>query len=191
MQLILASASVHRARILKRAGFSFHVYKTNLKEDRPDRSDPYHFVSRLATQKANAARHVFPHALILAADTMVINAHGQLLGKPRSRNQAAVFLRNRSASSEEVITGYCLRCADQLVTGCASSHIHYMQIPPSAQEAILGADEWRGVCGGLKIEGAIAPYIKELRGERNNVMGLPVREIAPLIRQLQQDQASH
>ena len=187
MELVLASASEHRARILEQAGFSFRVHKTNIKEDLPDRSNPHHFVRQLATKKAETAHRLFPQALILAADTMVIDASGLLLGKPRSRKQAAAFLRNRSASYEEVITGFCLRYFDRLFTGCASSRIHYAKIPTSAQEAILATEEWRGVCGGLKIEGLIGPYIQTLKGDKDNVMGLPLRAIAPLIKRIKQE----
>ncbi len=146
--------------------------------------DPRRYVVRLARDKAQAAHLQFPGDLILAADTMVLGATGELVGKPASLRQATRLLSERSASSEEVLTGFCLRHAHGIFTGCAVARIFYKKIPTAIREKILTTKEWEGVCGGLRIEGAIGPYILRLRGDRDNVMGLPLREIAPLIKQI-------
>ena len=185
MELVLASGSPHRAKILKESGFSFTVFKPNLEEDDARAGAPAHlFVAHLAGKKAAAASPLFPDAIILAADTMVINAQGELLGKPKSLNQAAEFLRARSDAREEIITGFCLRHGDKSLSGCASSSVQYGKIPKRIRDKILQTNEWRGVCGGLRIEGLIAPYIKARKGDMDNIIGLPMREIRPMLERL-------
>ena len=139
----------------------------------------------IAQQKAAAAYSLFPQDCILTADTIVVNEWRKVLFKPRSVEEAVSFLRRRSGSAEEIITGFCLRYNDEVYLSSDISYIKYGDIPLDTQKEIIRSNEWRDVCGGLKIEGIIAPYIDEIKGSRNNIMGLPTEKLIPLLERLQ------
>src|SRR5260370_7951852 len=97
MKLILASASVRRAEILRDAGFSFSILSSAVDETPYPGESARDLVERLAVAKAElvAARAVGP-AIVIGADTEV-TLNGHIFGKPRSSDDARPMLHNLSA----------------------------------------------------------------------------------------------
>ena len=173
--LILASSSIERANILKEFGYEFVVVKPNSEEKIDESISCEENVINIARQKALIVASSYPNVRILAADTVVSNSDGELLLKPKSQTQAAEFLRKRSNSYEKVITGYCIiKDQDIVKLGTETSVVHYNEIPLKIQQETLDYNEWQGVSGGLRIEGRIAPYIKQIIGDTYNIRGLPI-----------------
>ena len=108
MKLILASASPRRAQILHDAGLSFAVVSSAIDETPYPSETPQQLVQRLADAKADlvAARAVGP-SIIIAADTVVV-LDGQILGKPRSTDDARRMLELFSGRTHSVITAVSL-----------------------------------------------------------------------------------
>ncbi|HEY1482624.1 MAG TPA: Maf family protein, partial [Candidatus Acidoferrum sp.] len=88
MKLILASTSPRRAQILKEAGLTFSVLSSAVDETPLPEETPQQLVQRLADAKAElvAARTIGP-AIVIAADT-VVTLDGNILGKPKSTEDA-------------------------------------------------------------------------------------------------------
>src|SRR5207245_11474379 len=99
MKLILASASVRRAEILRDAGYHFTVLSSAIDETHFAGESPHDLVLRLAEAKSElpAARVVGP-AIIIAADTEVV-LDGHIFGKPRSSDDARRMLARLSGRS--------------------------------------------------------------------------------------------
>lgn len=184
-KLILASASPYRAAMLRELGYDFKVHRVDIEEIWHRNLSIKEGVEDIAKQKADAAYGLFPNYPILTADTVVVSKTNLVLFKPRSLYEAASFMKQRSGSSESVITGFCFRYGDESYLDSDTSFIQYKKIPSKAQEDILQNDNWRDVCGGLKIEGHIAPYIKEIKGSHNNIRGLPTEKLIPLLEKFQ------
>ena len=187
MKLILASGSPHRAKILNEFGIKYIMHPTNIPEIIKDSLPVDEVAADLARQKALAAWDDFSNDLVLGADTIVINSSGELLRKPQSSQEASTYLDNRSSSYEEVITGFYLRHPAGWMGGSESTMITYNEIPADIKKEVLSSGEWQGVCGGLKVEGTIAPYVKEIKGSAYNVRGLPIETLMPLIKKILQD----
>ena len=102
MKLILASASPRRAQVLRDAGISFSVVSSAIDETPYPEETPQQMVERLADAKAElvAARAVGP-AILVAADT-VVALDGQVLGKPRSTDDARRMLQLFSGRTHSV-----------------------------------------------------------------------------------------
>lgn len=184
-KLILASASPYRADILRGLGYDFKVHCLDIEEIWHRNLPIEEGVEDIAKQKAEAAYGLFPNYPILTADTVVVSEKNLVLFKPRSFHEAATFMKQRSGSSERVITAFCFRYGEEVYLDSDTSFIKYKKIPPKMQEEILQKDNWRDVCGGLKIEGQIAPYIKEIKGSHNNIRGLPIEKLLPLLEKFQ------
>ncbi|HXM15527.1 MAG TPA: Maf family protein, partial [Candidatus Eremiobacteraceae bacterium] len=107
-KLILASASPRRAEILHNAGYAFAVVSSAIDETPIPGESAEAMVQRLADAKAElvAARSVGP-AIVIAADTAVLIGT-QILGKPRTTEDARQMLQLLSRMTHSVITGVSL-----------------------------------------------------------------------------------
>ena len=105
MKLILASSSPRRAELLRNAGISFSVLTSAIDETPVPGELPNDLVLRLANAKAElvAARAVGP-AIVIAADTAVL-IDGEILGKPRTTDDARQMLNRLSGHVHSVVTG--------------------------------------------------------------------------------------
>ena len=176
-QLILASSSIHRARLLEEYGYTFRTKPHKIREVLDPTIPVGKLICQLAAQKAHS---VFPvDGVVLAADTIVIDRSGKLLSKVHTPSEARVHLENRSNSHEIVVTGICLMDDSLFKLEAHRSKIEYLPIPRDIIEEIIESNEWKGVCGGLKVEGLVAPYIKKVYGSINNIKGLPVEMLRP------------
>src|SRR6056297_206068 len=102
--ITLASASPRRQALLSKLGLHFHVQPSNIPEPLPDPEESaQEYVVRLARHKVQdvAARNT--KGILLAADTVVAVGH-ELLGKPKSADQALTMLTRLNACTHEVYT---------------------------------------------------------------------------------------
>ena len=183
MNLILASSSPHRAEILKQHKIDFVAHSPNIDEEKFQGGTAEEIAIELARQKCRAiyTKETNGGNIVLAADTIVIDARGEMLNKPRDEEQARNYMRNRSNSNEVLITGFCIKHSKGKILGAETTQIDYDTIPQKIQEEILSSKEWQGVCGGLKVEGIIAPYVRKVEGDYDNIRGLPMNRILPLL----------
>lgn len=100
--LLLASGSPRRQAILRAMGVPFEVSLPSCEECvRPN--DPVATVGTNACRKATSVRFRHPGSIILAADT-VVSFQGQVLGKPRSPEEAQAWLLSYAGKSQQVFT---------------------------------------------------------------------------------------
>ena len=108
MRLILASASIRRAEVLRNAGLHFQVLSSAVDETPLPGEAANALVRRLAEAKAElVAAHAIGPAIIVAADT-TIALDGRILGKPRSSEEVRSMLRQLSGRTHAVHTGLAL-----------------------------------------------------------------------------------
>jgi septum formation protein len=150
MKLILASASPRRAEILRDSGMSFTVMSSAVDETPIPGESPNEYVHRLACAKAElvAARSVGP-AIIIGADTVVV-LDGQIIGKPRSAEDARRTLQLLSGRTHSVVTGVML-----------------IRLP----------DEPYDKAGAYAIQGRAGRYISRIEGCYFNVVGMPLARL--------------
>src|SRR5215831_13517702 len=91
-RLILASSSPRRYDLLKVAGLPFEVARPNIDETPHSNELPDQYVLRLSAEKAQAVAANCGDAIILSADTTVVESV-QIIGKPENAADAAAMLR--------------------------------------------------------------------------------------------------
>ena len=106
-KIVLASASPRRAEILRTVNWPFEILSMDVDERRKGDEDAATYVQRLARAKAEAAAHRSTGSTIVAADTVVV-INGQILGKPRDRDDARSMLGQLSGQWHQVLTGVAL-----------------------------------------------------------------------------------
>ena len=183
MKLILASASPRRAKILHDAGISFSVLSSAIDETPYPGETPQQLVQRLADAKAElvAARAAGP-AILVAADTVVV-LDGQILGKPRSTDEARRMLELFSGRTHSVVTGVSLIRLPEMDRR-QFIETTLVQFAPLSRDEIsryLATEEPYDKAGAYAIQGHAGRYISRIEGCYFNVVGLPLaRTIAAL-----------
>ena len=196
-RLILASASPRRRQLLAEAGYAFAVEPADVDEDAfVGRVDPHDLPRRLAEVKADAvaARHAGEPVVVLAADTVVYSALGEVLNKPRDRDDARRMMRTLSGTLHRVVTGYCaVRCDDpaRRRSGAVRSDVLMRPLGDAEVEAYLDTGEWTGKAGGYGIQdtpgkaiGAGDLFIESITGELTNIVGLPMPQVIDALEEL-------
>lgn len=186
MKLILASSSPRRAEILRSAGISFTVLSSAVDETPVPGETPQQHVQRLAEAKAElvAARSVGP-AIIIAADTVVV-LDGQILGKPRSTDEARRMLDLFSGRTHSVITGiYVVRLPEmERREFVETTLVHFGRLSPDDISRYLATEEPYDKAGAYAIQGRGGRFIPRIEGCYFNVVGLPLAHVVTAIREL-------
>ncbi len=179
MKLILASASVRRAEILRDAGMPFSVLSSAVDETPYSGETPHDLVQRLAAAKAElvAARAVGP-AIVIAADT-VVTLEGRILGKPRSSDDARHMLERLSGRTHAVVTGVALiRLPDvEQLNFVESTLVHFAALSEEEITRYLSSGEPYDKAGAYAIQGRAGRFIPRIEGCYFNVVGLPLARL--------------
>jgi nucleoside triphosphate pyrophosphatase len=179
MKLILASSSPRRAEILANAGLPFNVLSSAVDESPYSGESPAALVQRLANAKADlvTARAVGP-AIILAADTVVV-LDDNILGKPRSTEEARHMLLQLSGRTHSVLTGVALiRLPDgERRQFIESTLVHFRPITEEEVSSYLATEEPYDKAGAYAIQGHAGRYIPRIEGCYFNVVGLPLSRV--------------
>lgn len=180
-KLILASASPRRKELLEQVGAAFEIIPATA-EEVISSSSPKDVVMELSRQKAEeVARRAWEEpVIVLGADT-VVALEDQILGKPRDEKDAQRMLGLLSGRTHSVFTGVTLIVKAE---GRQQSRSFYeetkVSMYPIKQQQILSyirTGEPMDKAGAYAIQGRCALYIKEIQGDYNNVVGLPVARI--------------
>ncbi len=191
MDYILASASPRRKELLTQAGLSFQVVPS-LVEETVTKTRPSHIVMELSSQKAFDVYHrLSPEVCtVIGADTMVVY-RGEILGKPADEREALDMLSLLSGRTHQVYTGVTLirRDADHPDTlPKVRSFFEKTEVTlyPIHREDLLDyirTGDSLDKAGAYGIQGPFAIHVKEIRGEYNNVVGLPIGRLYQELRE--------
>ena len=189
--IILASASPRRKELLKQINIKFQVIPSTCEENITG-IIPSEVVQELARQKAHDVVKKLnePGRIILGADT-VVAFDNKILGKPIDKEDAVNMIRMYQGKEHQVYTGVCLSYLREdgsifsktffeetsvIVYSMTEEEIQdYIQ--GKFQESVTEELEWKDKAGAYGIQGCFAAFIKEIRGDYNNVVGLPVSRV--------------
>jgi len=178
-KLILASASPRRAEILRQAGIAFTVMSSAIDETPVPGESAQDMVQRLADAKAElvAARAVGP-AIVIAADTAVL-IDSQILGKPRTTDDARNMLTRLAGRVHSVVTGVTLiRLPDaERRRFVETTHVHFAAFPSEELDRYLATAEPFDKAGAYAVQGRAGRYIPRIEGCYFNVVGLPLARL--------------
>ena len=201
VRLVLASASPRRRELLSQIGLEFTVMPST-KEENAKTTEAGALVQELSRQKAvdiweqlsggqgqnpdadqeqiaeetqepnlNGKRQ--PELLVIGADTVVC-CEGKILGKPHSREAAAEMLTALQGRSHEVYTGVTLYSQSETVTFFECTQVEFYPMTEVEISEYIDSKEPMDKAGAYGIQGLGARVVKGIRGDYNNVVGLPV-----------------
>ncbi|MEF9842000.1 MAG: Maf family protein [Raoultibacter sp.] len=191
IDIILASASPRRKKLLEDAGVSFTVRASDVDETlEPDLSaQPEEAAKKLAEKKAGAiVQEVLADeaysglAMVIGADTMVV-LDNAIFGKPNNVSEATGMLRKLSGKTHEVITAVSVWCvmapdaADVSLgfrTFAEKSLVTFKTLTDERIAEYLAVGESFDKAGAYAIQGKGAALVERVEGDLDTVVGLPV-----------------
>ncbi len=180
MKLVLASKSPRRKELLSKFGYSFSIATADFKEENI-KSNP------VDTAKSNAvgkARAVFNNlndadAVVLGADTVVF-IDGEILGKPVDDRHAMSMLLRLSAREHTVVTGFAIVTKDKEIVGDCQSQVVFNELELEQILEYVKSGLPLDKAGSYGIQDGYG-LVKEYMGSLNNIIGLPIEEIKPIL----------
>ena len=177
-RIILASGSPRRQWLLRQIGLEPEVVVSQVEELMTDK-EPDWMVRNLALRKAeDVAARVGIGGAAMPADT-VVAVDGRILGKPASVCEAELMIGLLQGRSHQVFTGVAMIFGNtgEKVVFAEKTDVY---VYPMSREQIVGyvaTGEPMDKAGGYGIQGYFAAYIQGIKGDYNNVVGLPVSRL--------------
>ena len=183
MSVILASQSPRRRELLAQMGITdFIIRPAQGEEVAAPGLTPGLLVEALSAQKAEEiAAGAGSDDLIIAADT-VVALEDRVLGKPADAERAFEMLSALSGRSHTVYTGVTVRRGDRTVTRHAATKVQFRVLSPEEIRAYIATGEPMDKAGAYGIQGLGALFIEGIRGDYNNVVGLPICLLGEILR---------
>lgn len=181
-QIILASASPRRLKLLKQIGIEAVVYPVNIDESPRAGELPNAYVQRIAAEKSRQCELSMHSALPkLAADTAVV-IDGRIMGKPKNKDDALAMLATLSGRTHQVYSGVSLRGRKRQGYALNLTEVTFRTLTEAEILLYWQTGEPADKAGGYAIQGFAAGFIEGINGSYSGVMGLPLFETAELLR---------
>lgn len=174
--IILASASPRRKKLLKDAGLTFKAVESGLKESFDSRLDPKIQVEEISLKKAKFVHKRFANSIIIAADTIVVCC-GKIIGKPKDEIDVKKILKLLNGRDHLVITGFTIINGDKIVTKSEKTKVTMKKISDKEINSYIQTREPFGKAGAYAIQGKARKFILGIDGDLNNVIGLPLASV--------------
>jgi len=187
-KIVLASSSPRRKELLEQVGVVFEVM-TSDKDEVISKSEPEEIVKELALEKANyVAGMLQESAVVIGADTLVAIG-SKILGKPRDKKEAYRMLRSLQGKTHQVYTGVAILIKEENKLGTYTTFAEMTSVSMYTMtedeiEYYVSTGEPMDKAGAYGIQGKSAVYVKEIHGDYNNVVGLPVARLYQEMRKL-------
>ncbi len=184
LRLVLASASPQRSAALARLGVPFEIQPSDVAE--LEHGAPEEVAVENALRKARAvaaARGGGAGEAVLGVDTLV-TLDGVIYGKPADAAHARATLSALSGTTHRVLSGVALLLDGEQRTALAATEVRFRELDETLLEWYVAREEWRERSGGYAIQKGGSLLVAEVRGDYENVVGLPLATLLDLYPEL-------
>ena len=185
MKLILASKSGVRKKILNDNNIDCEVIPSNVDEDeikvslQSEGADPLLISKNLAEIKSTKVSSKKPDRLVLGADS-VISLNNELISKPRSRTEALQILKKLNNSKHYLISSVCISKNGAMIWNHTdSSELKMKKFSEDQLLSYLNKIKTKTLMdyGVYQVEAEGIELFEYIKGDRNSIMGLPIKDI--------------
>ena len=189
MKLILGSSSKYRRELLQENGYEVEVMFPNINEEAIRSDNYYELPLLLARPKATALLSKISEPSIVVTADVVVVCDGALYEKPRDVEEARRFLKVYSGGAPAEVAAALVvtnTANGKQAEGVDMTSVHFNVIPPKAIEDFIKEGDPFSKAGGFGIQSPILqPYIKEIKGTRESIMGMPIHLLEKLIKDVE------
>ncbi|MGQ9609969.1 MAG: Maf family protein [bacterium] len=185
-KIILASESPRRKKLLEQIGINFEVVSSQVNEDKIIDNDPLKNIQLLALKKAQEVANRGYVGIIIGADTQIF-IDGEIIGKPKDREDAKRILLKLSGRNHSVITGIALIDTESQTseTWVETTTVKFRELMIDEIEEYLDTGEYIGKAGAYGIQERAAAFVERIEGCYFNVVGLPLAKLSVKLRMKQ------
>jgi len=185
MKIILASKSEVRKKILDQNSIRCEVMPANIDEELikdsllKEKASPEIISKNLAELKANKVSEKKHNHLVLGADS-VIDLKGELISKPKNRNEAFDILKKLNGQKHQLISSVCISKNGSMMWNLSdTSTLTMKQLNSDEIKSYLSKikDKELYAYGVYQIEADGKSLFSKIEGNKDAIMGLPVKEI--------------
>lgn len=183
-KIILASRSPRRADLLRQMKIKFTVKTKEVNEDSDRKDDPEAFVKEISLRKAEAVADEISTGLIIAADTIVY-LQGEILGKPKTKEEAKKMLSKLSGNTHEVYTGFTLLSKEKgIFQDVEKTRVTFRDLDDWEIDAYVATDSPMDKAGSYGIQDQSGFFVEKIEGCFFNVVGFPITKFYQGLKQL-------
>jgi septum formation protein len=182
--IILASESSDRKKILSRARIPFTAISSNVDESvlKERIKDPIKLVQKLAKAKVLNVKKGLTgkekECYLIGADT-IVEFQGKIIGKAINREEAFKTLKKLSGNTHNLITGLAITKSgeEKTFTDYDKTKVSFLSLSESEIWNYIDTGEWKGRAGAYSIQDRASLFIKSIKGSPSNVIGLPLHKV--------------
>ena len=192
MKIILASKSGVRKNILNKNNINCIVVPSYIDEDQVKDSlltagaNPMLVSKNLAELKSTKVSNKYQDQMVLGADS-VISLNNELISKPKTREEALKILKNLNGSLHYLITSVCISKNGAMIWNFTDQSELKMKklsddkinnyLKKIKTDTLLAYGVYQIEAGGLDL-------FETVKGDRDSIMGLPIKQIIDYIKTL-------
>jgi len=191
MKIILASGSGVRKKILDKYKIKSDVIVSNVDEEQvkeallSENATPLIISKNLAEIKSIKVSSKNPDRLVLGADS-VISLNNKLINKPKSRKEALEILKELNNSKHYLISSVCISKNGAMIWN--HSDQSELKMKNFKEEELIEyldriKTETLLMYGVYQVEADGLNLFEYIKGDRDSIMGLPIKEIMNYIKQ--------
>ena len=181
--IVLASASPRRRRLLKRLGIKFKVCPSQINESQVVKETPVQTVQNLAQLKAATVAQRSQSKLVIGADT-VVSWEGEILEKPATPEEASQMLSKLAGRWHRVFTGLALLYPEGEIIDYQQTRVKFRALTNQEISQYIESGEPMDKAGGYGIQAKGALLVEKIEGCYYNVVGLPLARLVELLASL-------
>lgn len=177
--IILASTSLWRKKLLQELDICFKVVGSDYKEDMDLKLKPPELAKYISRGKAESVAKRYKKHIIIAADTFIV-LKNELLGKPHTISEAKKMLGKISGKSLLVITGFTIidTTKNKKLSRAIRTKVYIKKLSICEINNYIKKTEPLDKAGAFTIQGFGAVIVKKIEGDYYNVVGLPLNALS-------------
>ena len=187
--IVLASTSPRRQELLENVGLIFDIVSPDYDENILNKSFSYELIETVADKKGEsvAKKCNFP-AIIISADTVVI-FNNIVLGKPKDFDDAFKMLKLLNGQTHKVVTAVCVfdNEKNKKIIKSETSEVTFNKLTDEDLKNYIYDFQPYDKAGSYGIQELPEKFIKEIKGEFDNIVGLPIKTLINLMSEITKD----
>lgn len=185
INLILASASTGRKKVLSTLKIPFEIVDSKIDENKVNPKKPLELVLKRAETKGQSVEKNLPKNndyLIITADSMVV-LNNIAIGKAENIEEAKKFLRFLSGKTHDFLTGVWIKNTKtgKIWHDVNISKVTIRKLTEIEIENYSNSDDLTKYAGAYSIIDSPQDFVTKIEGSITNVIGLPLEVIIPII----------
>jgi len=180
-RIVLASGSPRRKELLMRMGLSFDLMPCDVEEVYDDSLLPIEVAEYLAKLKAKTANQMISSSVVIGSDT-IVSVNGNILGKPKDKDDAYKMIKKLNDNWHEVITGICIYDNDKYILDHEVTRVHFVKMTDDEILGYVNTDEPYDKAGAYGVQGIAGMYIDTIEGDFYNIMGFPMAKVRNMLK---------